>query len=388
MGIVPLDPLEVACGFVFGPRRTPRPPTPAERPPGQALRDVLDDILARSLAEGPCHVAFSGGRDSSIVLAAAARVARTRGLPAPIPLTAFYPEQPSSWETEWQELVLAHLGLDEWRRFDVTTELDALGALATGALREHGAYWPPNAHSMVLFAREAGAGTLLTGGGGDELFREWYWRRASLRELARLRPRRRVLKWAAYYQLPLRVQQRVRRFDPTPVPWLSEEAQARLDVAMRSALNAEPSYTEALEAYIDSRYLECLRGTLDTFAAGEGVALVEPFYDPAVIRAVGRERPKWGFASRTQSFEHFFSDLLPPEVLRRSTKAYFTGAAWGPSARSFTASWDQRTGIDPSLVDGRRLAATWAAEVPDGRSLTLLHAAWTAAAPSAEGEPQ
>lgn len=385
MSIVELEPLEVACGFVFGPRRSPQLPSATSGTP-EPLSVALNRILSDALAKPPCYVAFSGGRDSSVMLAAAAHVAQSRGLPAPIPLTAFYPDYPSSWETDWQELVVSHLALQEWERFEVRSELDALGGLATDVMAKHGLYWPANAHSMVLFARKAAGGTLLTGGGGDELFEEWYWRRARLRELLRLRPYRRVVKWTAYYQLPLRLQQRVRHYDEMDVPWLREGALRELNAAMQRSKEASPSYREALETYISSRYLECLRSTLDTLADDEGVTLVEPFYDPAVIRAVGRERPQWGFDSRTQVFEHFFSDLLPPEVLRRNTKAYFTGAAWGPGARSFAATWDGRAGVDPTVVDTAALRAAWGAEVPDARSVSLLQAAWLTTQRSGAGQ--
>ena len=47
-------------------------------------------------------------------------------------------------ENKWQELVVSHLGLQDWLKLDFTTELDALGTGCWPALRRFGILTPPN----------------------------------------------------------------------------------------------------------------------------------------------------------------------------------------------------------------------------------------------------
>src|SRR5918996_1040570 len=195
-----LDPLEIYSGAVFGPRRTPAPAEPDDS--DEHPREILERLLVDALSRQPCHLMFSGGRDSSVVLAPAGDAARRHGLPEPVPLTARFPTHPATHETEWQEQVIRHLGVTDWVRVDVTDELDTLGPLATETIREFGVYWPSSAHNMRFFARHAGGGTLITGGGGEELSTRGGPRRLPIRLLARLRPRRRAAKWILVHQLP------------------------------------------------------------------------------------------------------------------------------------------------------------------------------------------
>ena len=70
--------------MVFGERRTPAP-DPADLWPTADPRPTLERILLGALQRAPCVVAFSGGRDSSALLAEATRVARVHGLEDPVP---------------------------------------------------------------------------------------------------------------------------------------------------------------------------------------------------------------------------------------------------------------------------------------------------------------
>lgn len=371
-----LDPLEIYSGVIGGPRHTP-PPDPPEPPLTGTPREVLEAMLVEPLSNPPCHVAFSGGRDSSAMLAVATLVARRHGLDDPIPLTARLEEHPRSWETEWQELVINHLGLQDWSRLGITDQLDALGEEAKGALLRHGLYWPSQGHSLLVFSRQAGSGWLLTGGGGDEVFTRWSQKRIRTRQLTGLRPRHRMLKWMAFNALPQRVQvSYLMSREPVRTPWLRPEAEREVQQLRRKrALEFTKDWNEVLEGLIRSRYLEILRPVLDTFAQDCGVRLMEPFYDPRFIRAMGRAAPHDGYVNRTAALDAQFSDILPPEVLRRGTKAVFTEVAWGPGARAFGGSWDGR-GVDEAIVDPERLAEEWAKERPNARSLGSLHHAW------------
>jgi asparagine synthase (glutamine-hydrolysing) len=374
----PLEPLEIHSGVILGRRRGPAPPPQPDL--AGTPREVLEKLLLEALATPPCHVAFSGGRDSSAMLAVATHAARAQGVPDPIPLTARLDEHPGSWETEWQELVIRHLELREWDTVSITTELDALGSVATAALRRHGVYWPSQAHSLIVFSQRAGSGSLLTGGGGDELFSTWGGRRRRFSELAPLRPRRRAAKWMAYYALPRRLRSRVMRFRyPLRVPWLRPDAERDVARLLREGIRSQaPNWRGGVEGLLESRYLELVRAVLDMFASENGVRLFEPFYDSRFVRAYTRAAPPDGYASRAAALTAHFGDLLPPEVWTRGTKAVFTDAAWGPHARAFVESWDG-SGLDESLVDPERLIEEWRKPNPDARSLTCLGQAWLAA---------
>ncbi|MGH3092626.1 MAG: hypothetical protein ACRDOG_09935, partial [Gaiellaceae bacterium] len=75
-GAVGLSPLEIAAGVVFGSERRRSLPRTRRSP-----RHSLEDAVRPALLRPPCAVSFSGGRDSSLVLAVAAHVARSDGLP-------------------------------------------------------------------------------------------------------------------------------------------------------------------------------------------------------------------------------------------------------------------------------------------------------------------
>lgn len=376
MSLPPLDALERFSGLVAGRRRTP-PPPPAPAIPGGA-RDVLEALLLDALSRPPCHIAFSGGRDSSAVLAVAVAVARRHGLPMPIPLTAEY-DDPATKETDWQELVIAHLGLqDVWERFHVTDELDVLGPFAVNALQRHGQFWPPNAHSMYNFTGRIRGGTMVTGGGGDEVLTHWRWGRAPVRETLAMRPVKRAVKWTAFYAIPPTVRQRLQPPRVTiMLPWLTPAATQELMGRFKRPRTA--TWGADVEIYLDGRYWELVRSALDTFAADDDVRLVEPFYDPRFARALVAEAPRGGFPDRTTAFRTLFSDVLPDEVLARTTKAGFNAVGWGPQARAFAESWDG-TGLDPDVVVPEAVQAAWLEEVPDVRCVGPLYAAWLARA--------
>lgn len=369
-----LDPLEVHSGIVVGERRSPSADTAAYA--GGHPREVLEGTLLSALSQPPCSILFSGGRDSSVMLAAAVDVARRHGLPEPIPLTMRAANHPGTWETEWQEMTIRHLGLTEWQRIDISTELDTLGPTAADTIRRFGVYWPSNAHNMRYFARVAG-GTLLTGGGGDELFNRWYLRRIPIKLLRRQRPLSHAAKLIALQQLPRPLRRRAieGRYRPPVLHWLRDDAQAELRQRFDTARAGAPTWQLGLESGLTSRYMELVRTAMDTFARVEGVWLVEPFYDASMIMAVASTGPKNGYASRGQALEALFGDLLPRQVLYRSTKAHFTGLSWGPCARGFAAAWDG-SGLDDRLVDADKIRAEWAKERPSALSVACLHQAW------------
>ena len=165
-----LNPLEVASGLVLG---NVEPPDPI-RGSAPTPRAAMERALVEPLRRGPCLVSFSGGRDSSAVLAVGQR-SPPRGVPPPIPATLRFPNAEDSAETEWQESVIDHLGLVDRVRVEATDELHRVGPAATATLERHGLLWPSNAHFHApLFARAHG-GSFLTGIGGDELLGSSRW---------------------------------------------------------------------------------------------------------------------------------------------------------------------------------------------------------------------
>ena len=149
-----LDPLEMHSGVIVGDRRSPPEPDLDPLRASDVL-GALEELLLPALTRPPCMVAFSGGRDSSVLLAVATHVARRHGLDDPIPLTRRYPDHPRTNEDEWQELTVRHLGLTNWEILQIRSEVEALGPVAREALRRHGLHWPGNAHGMNVFLRAA-----------------------------------------------------------------------------------------------------------------------------------------------------------------------------------------------------------------------------------------
>ena len=92
---------------------------------------VLRDRARSLLSCPPCVVAFSGGRDSSALLALLVGVANREGLPEPIAVTARWDEDRASDETSWQEEVIATLGVQHWEVIRPGSDLDLLGGEAT-----------------------------------------------------------------------------------------------------------------------------------------------------------------------------------------------------------------------------------------------------------------
>ena len=77
-----------------------------------------------------------------------------------------------------------------------------------------------------------------------------------------------------------------------------------------------------------------------------------------------------------------FSDVLPPAVLGRTTKASFNLVNAGAATREFARTWDG-SGVDEELVDVERLRSVWLSDEPTMAAGVLLHCAWLASVGSA-----
>jgi asparagine synthase (glutamine-hydrolysing) len=371
-----LEPLEIHSGMIFGSRRDGG--AFAEELRASGIRETLEALLRPALARTPCMVAFSGGQDSSAVLAVATDVARRAGLEDPIPLTFRYPDHPRTWETEWQELVVRHLALEEWKIVEFRAEFDVLGSMARETLRRHGLFWPPNAHTRIPMLDAARGGSLLSGNGGDEVFGAVVRPKKMTRvQMFRSMPPRRASMTILVNALPPRWRTLVQYKHGLRFPWLRpgprREVRRRfVDNAIR--LRREGNYLESLGR---SRYLELQQAIREALTEDTDVNLVEPFFEPKFLTALSAVTPPAGFPSRNAAMEHFFGDLVPHKLLRRTSKAVFTESFWGTDSRGFAKRWDGG-GLDPSLIYPDLLRSQWLRPLPDLRSATAMQAAWLA----------
>jgi asparagine synthetase B (glutamine-hydrolysing) len=361
------DALEIASGMMLGRepgvRDLPRAPRGGTRP-------ALEHAVARALARPPCVVSFSGGRDSSAVLALATAVARREGYDLPIPATHLYPDDPGTDESEWQRLVIDHLGLDEWIRISVGEELDLVGPVALEVLDRHGVLFPANAFAHVPLLRLARGGSLLCGVGGDEVFD------SPAVPLLRMlrgyeRPTRRGLR-STWRKTGYRSSEHLGNDAAAPLSWLVPSAQVEVAARAGPAIRAvETRWDIALRRWVADRYFLAILGTLVLLGRDEGVEVIVPFLDASVMPSLAADAGWAGFRSRTDALTRFVGDLLPPPVLQRTSKAVFTRAfRHGPTTRLLD-EWDG-SGVDPALVDADQLRSIWLGDSPDARTAMLL----------------
>jgi asparagine synthase (glutamine-hydrolysing) len=369
-----LSALEISSGLVLPPAR--RAPALPRLAPGTTPRAAFEAAILPALDRSPCLVSFSGGRDSSAVLATAAHLARREGLPLPVPVTHRFPGA-NTQETEWQEQVIAHLGLEDWLRLDGAGELDCVGPVAVEVLRRHGVLWPCNAYFHAPIFAAAAGGAVLTGVGGDEAFSPSSWAHAFNVLRLRARPGPRNLLQVAFAFSPRPVKRTlIRRWLPEVCPWLRPEARSRIEAFVAAEAASEPlRWRRRYRDLADSGYLEICLDSLAVLAGDHDVRLAHPFHDARFLAALAalprRERP----ASRTDAMRMLVGDLLPEPVLSRSTKARFDDVFWTEHARALVADW-QGEGVDPEIVDVDRLRAEWASPTPEAHTFTLLQWVW------------
>jgi asparagine synthetase B (glutamine-hydrolysing) len=357
-----LSSLEVASGLVLEERRVRG--RLVGLGPVVAPRAALEAAVLPALRRGPCLASFSGGRDSSAILALATAVARREGLPAPIPATQRFARAAASQESEWQEQVVAHLGLEDWMRIDLDGELDCVGPVAERALRRHGLLWPSNAHFHAPILEAAAGGSVLTGIGGDEA----------------LSPSRARLALAAVPR-PLRRRLLARRL-PEIGAWLRPAARDAVHDALAAEAAHEPLRWAAWYDWLaGARYLDVGLGALALLAADHRAEIHHPFFDHGFLAAVAALPRAHRFETRTDAMHALVGDLLPPALLARATKAHFDDAFWTDHSRDLVERWTGE-GVDDALVDPERLRDEWRSPAPDPRSVTLLQSVLLLAPPA------
>lgn len=375
-----LAPLEIACGLVLEPR-PPRRPPPLPPPASTPLRALRDAVLP-ALLRPPCLVSFSGGKDSSLVLAAATRAAREEGLPEPVPVTNRFADAPAADESSWQEQVVAHLGLTDWQRLEFTDELDAVGPYAQRMLGDHGLLWPFNMHFHLPLLDLARGGSLLTGLGGDQLL-------GVLRPAPQRSRLRRLAHGALGYAPGVLRGALMARRHPLEAPWMRAAGRRAAARAWAAQLSTQPRGPLAarMEYELALRYLRVARNSLAICAAGSDVLLGHPLCAPSVWSAAAHACfPRAGFSGHEEALRELFGDLLPDALMARADKASFDAVFCNRHDREFARHWDGR-GIPGDLVDAEVLRAHWLSHSPLCPSLTLMQSAWLETAGTLDHRP-
>lgn len=369
-------PLEVAVGWVHG--LLPASPLPPER---RTPRLALEDAIRPALVNAPCHVTFSGGRDSSAVLAVAVDLARREGHQMPIPVTRSYPDLPDTHESQWQRMVIEHLGLKEWIRLEFTHgETDLLGEAAREAILRRGVLWPAAVHTHGSMYEHLDGGSLMTGEGGDLVLGAR--RSTSLTVLRRgRRPTAGLLKLAGAALLP-KFARRVRSARETRASrygrWLTPAAIDQHARILADGVVQEPlRYDDATWFISRHRFLHVMARNQAMAAADFSLQTLDPLIDPGFLAALAHAGGGWGYNGRSATMRALFADVLPEAVLTRSTKAAFNHAYSGEYVREFARGWDG-SGVDPELVDIENLRRLWLSEEPTMATGLLLHSSWLA----------
>jgi len=373
-----LSALEATVGYPLGGRGREAPRAARV---GQEPLAALVSAIEATLDSGPPAVAFSGGRDSSLLLAAAVLACGRAGLEPPLPITLCMPSTvEEADERAWQELVLEHLGISDWHRIEIEGELDLVGPYARQHLLRDGLLFPANAHSVVPMLEAAGERPLIVGLGGDELLSPQQW--GSVHDLlARRRsPEQRDILRLAACVIPTAI----RRF-ARPVPmqmldemhWLRPAAKSRLVSSVRRAFEQPVAWRAAITDLAARRDVVLPLRTMERLASAGGRKMVAPFLDPAFVGALARAGGLCGWGTRTATMDVLARDLLPAKLVGRKSKAYFNRVFFGEESRAFAAAWSGR-GLDETLIDAQALRQEWLSDVPDFRTAVLLQSAWLA----------
>jgi hypothetical protein len=342
---------------------------------------ALEAAVLEPLRRSPCLVSFSGGLDSSVVLATAVRVARREGLAGPIPISWRFAAAPATQESDWQERVIAELGVADWIKLDGGPEHEFVGAVAMRAITAHGVLYPANAHLHAPLFEHACGGSLLTGVGGDEMLGCWRWRALADVRARRRRPvARDALRWGlSIAPLALAAQRIARRDACDPLDWLRAPFARRIQRAEARERAAEPArWDRRLRWQADRRRLALALRSLDLLAADAGATVVHPLLAPGFLDALARAGGRNGFGDRAATLEAALSPVLPRALRGRRTKARFGEVFLGEHTRRFIAGWNG-SGVDPEVVDVDALRAAWRSPQPPLFTALLMQQAALAA---------
>jgi hypothetical protein len=311
-------------------------------------------------------------------------MARRQGLPLPVPVTMEFDSE-ATREREWQELVVGHLGLEDWQRVKLSDELDFIGDIAAARLRRHGLMHPPNSHLLVPLLQLARGGSVVTGAAGDVVFGGWQWHPLAGALARRRPPVLRDFRRVAHFVSPLTLRLQIaRRRYGNLLPWLKDSLRERATTYLVRELAGMPrTWGSRMRWIAGARVWRATVRSARALAKDEGAGVFMPFLDDRFLESMALAGGRWGWGDRTATMRALFGDLLPDEVLARRTKAEFSGPFFASESRAFARRWDGVTGIDERHIDGEVLRRAWLLERPPYLSSTLLQATWLAA----EGGP-
>ena len=367
---------ELATGWVCG---FDSPTLPSDLSVNTSPRAAFEAALLPALQRSPCVVAFSGGRDSSAILAVATHLARRHGLADPVAATHDFAGHAHADEARFQELVISDLKLREWYRFRDAEGCDVLGERARRGLRTHGLLWPAMVHGhapMVELA--AGGGSIVTGEGGDEILGEQ--RITTVRHAIRnRRPSRRTARMLVDSLAPKAERRRSLRRQLRAVgmhPWLRRDvAEDFVERLARDLADGPLRWDAAVLRHSGRRCVTMTALNFRRIFAADDVSYHEPFLEPGFLQAIGRAGGWSGWLTRTSMMRMLFSDVLPDEICRRNEKAEFGGVAVGESSRAFLAGWSGE-GLDSDVVDIEAFRREVQRENPLFGVQMLLQTAW------------
>jgi asparagine synthetase B (glutamine-hydrolysing) len=370
-----MSPTEILVGFTPGLLETPISQVEAVAGPRQVLERLVRDALLRP----PCGVAFSGGRDSSTVLAVATHVARRDGLPEPVPITRVFPNVSEAEESRWQERVVRHLRLRDWHRVVIDDELDVLGPIATARLVECGVLWPPTLAIDVPAVEAVPGGSVLDGEGGDEVLGDAAHRIAPVASLVRSpRPLRRSRYCVSLLTLaPGRVRaRRLREQFVVQLNWLKPAGREVVLAALEHEERRRPlPFATSVRMVLRKRKQVLAIRNRRILAARSGVEMFSPLLHPHFVEAIARAGGRLGPGDRTAVLRAMVPDLLPDDVLARTSKGEYTRCNMGRPTREFAAQWSGE-GADLELVDADELRRLWLSPTPIAMTAAILQSAW------------
>lgn len=344
-------------------------------------RAALAEIMADALETAPLAVSFSGGRDSSLLLAVANDVCRHLGADPPLPVTIEFANGVSETDEHiWQRRVVDHLHLTEWRRAAIPDGLDLIGPYARPHLAREGPLFPANAHSVLPLLEAARGHCLIVGLGGDELMSPQQWSALQALIARRRRPRRRDLPRVVAAATPRRLRCHFRPMQETVLQelhWLRPPARREAARRMRVGYEEPALWSSAIRHVAVRRDVTLPLDALMRLARPSGQRIVAPFLDSRFVSAFAHAGGRAGWLNREAAVRALAGDLLPAETVRRRSKARFGRVFFSRESREFAAGWSG-TGVDPALVDPEALRREWLSETPDFRAASLLQVAWLA----------